>query len=182
MRSLKLSVLDAFDDLRTGGFARPAAEKFGGAWLACFLVVARGNVLAAFSFEHVFLASVCGIVSAAVAVALLAQMDRTIDSAARQATISAIATFLGDVFAHPSHFPPQWAEPTVTAVVSGGIAIALWHAKRGGRKASERAHGSKKSLRSLEAPDPPAENSARPVSMSAQAVGLPAGLASFNTS
>ena len=130
MRSLKFSVLDVFDDLRTGGFARPAAEKFGGAWLACFLVMARGNVLAAFSFEHVFLASVCGIVSAAVAVALLAQMDRTIDSAARQATISAIATFLGDVFAHPSHFPPQWAEPTVTAVVSGGIAIALWHAKR----------------------------------------------------
>jgi hypothetical protein len=104
--------------------------KFGGAWLACFLVMARGNVLAAFSFEHVFLVSVCGIVSAAVAVALLAQMDRTIDSAARQATISAIATFLGDVFAHPSHFPPQWAEPTVTAVVSGGIAIAMWHAKR----------------------------------------------------
>src|SRR5262245_9840406 len=103
MRSLKLSVLDAFDDLRTGGFARPTAEKFGGAWLACFLVMARGNVLAAFSLEHVFRASVCGIVSAAVAVALLAQMDRTIDSAARQATISAIATFLGDVFAHPSH-------------------------------------------------------------------------------
>jgi hypothetical protein len=62
MRSLKLSVLDAFDDLRTGRFARPAAEKFGGAWLACFLIMARGNVLAAFSFEHVFLASVCGIV------------------------------------------------------------------------------------------------------------------------
>ena len=130
MRSLKFSVLDALDDLRTGVFARPAVEKFGGAWLACFLVVARGNVLAAFGFEHVFRASVCGIVSAAVAVALLAQMDRTIDSAVRQATISAIATFLGDVFAHPSHFPPQWAEPTVTAVVSGGIAIALWDAKR----------------------------------------------------
>jgi len=81
MRSLKFNVLDAFDDLRTGGLARPAAEKFGGAWLACFLVMARGNVLAAFSFEHAFLASVCGIVSAAVAVALLAQMDRTIDSA-----------------------------------------------------------------------------------------------------
>jgi hypothetical protein len=40
-------------------------------------------------------------------------MDRTIDSIARQATISSIATFLGEVFAHPSHFPPQWAEPTV---------------------------------------------------------------------
>src|SRR5207253_7926687 len=62
--------------------------------------------------------------------AVLAQMDRTIDSIARQATISSIATFLGEVFAHPSHFPPQWAEPTVTAIVSGGIAIALWHAKR----------------------------------------------------
>jgi hypothetical protein len=85
---------------------------------------------AAFSLEHAFLASVCGIVSAAVAVALLAQMDRTIDSAARQATISAMATFIGDVFAHSSHFPPQWAEPTVTAAVSGGIAIALWYAKR----------------------------------------------------
>jgi hypothetical protein len=130
MRSRKFSVLDAFDDLRTGWFVRPAAEKFGGAWLACFLVMARGNVLAAFSLEHAFLASVCGIVSAAVAVALLAQMDRTIDSAVRQATISAIATFIGDIFAHPSHFPPQWAEPTVTAVISGGIAIALWHAKR----------------------------------------------------
>src|SRR2546430_10413620 len=136
MRSLKLSVLGAFDDLRTGGFARPAAEKFGGAWLACLLVMARGNVLAAFSFEHVFLASVCGTVSAAVAVALLAQMDRTIDSAARQATISAIATFLGDGFAHPSHFPPPWAQPTVTAVASGRIAIALWHAKRWTRNAA----------------------------------------------
>jgi len=130
MPGLKFSVVDAFDDLRTRGFARPAAEKFGGAWLACFLVMARGNVLAAFSLEHALLASVCGIVSAAVAVSLLAQMDRTIDSAARQATISAIATFIGDTFAHASHFPPQWAEPTITAVVSGGIAIALWHAKR----------------------------------------------------
>jgi hypothetical protein len=90
----------------------------------------RPCVFAAFSLEHAFLASVCGIVSAAVAVALLAQMDRTIDSAARQATISAMATFIGDVFAHSSHFPPQWAEPTVTAAVSGGIAIALWYAKR----------------------------------------------------
>ena len=26
--------------------------------------------------------------------------------------------------------PPQWAEPAVTASVSGCIAIALWHAKR----------------------------------------------------
>jgi hypothetical protein len=130
MRSLKFSVLDAFDDLRTRGFARPAAEKFAGAWLACFLVMARGNIFAAISFEHAFLASVCGIVSATVAVALLAQMDLTIDSAARQATIIAIATFIGDVFAHPSHFPPQWAEPTITAVLSGGIAVALWHAKR----------------------------------------------------
>jgi len=57
-------------------------------------------------------------------------MDRTIDSIARQATISSIATFLGEVFAHPAHFPPQWAEPTVTALVSGGIAITMWYVKR----------------------------------------------------
>ena len=133
MPSLKLSVLDAFDEFRASGLARPAAEKLAGAWLACFLVMARGNIFAAFSFEHASLASICGIVSAAVTVALLVQMDRTIDSVSRQATISAVATFVGDIFAHPSHFPPQWAEPTVTAAVSAGIAIALWHAKRWAR-------------------------------------------------
>lgn len=133
MPSLKLSVLDAFDEFRASGLARPAAEKFAGAWLACFLVMARGNIFAAFSFEHASLASICGIVSAAVTVALLVQMDRTTDSVSRQATISAVATFVGDIFAHPSHFPPQWAEPTVTAAVSAGIAIGLWHAKRWAR-------------------------------------------------
>jgi len=129
MPSLKFNSL-ALDDLRTSGLARPAIEKFAGAWLACFLVMARGNVFAAFSLEHALLATICGIVGAVVTVALLAQMDRTIDSVMRQATISAIATFVGDVFAHPSHFPPQWAEPVVTAAVSAGIAIALWYAKR----------------------------------------------------
>src|SRR3982074_2669737 len=98
MPGVKFSVLDAFDDLRASGLARPAAEKFAGAWLACFLVMARGNVFAAFSFEHILLASVCGIVGAAVTVALLAQMDLTTDSVTRQATISAVATFVGDIF------------------------------------------------------------------------------------
>ena len=135
MSSLKLSVLDAFDELRASGLARPAAEKFAGAWLACFLVMARGNIFAAFSLEHMLLATVCGSVGAVVTVLLLMQMDRTIDSVTRQATISAIATFVGDIFAHPSHFPPQWAEPVVTAAVSAAIAIALWHAKRWVRSA-----------------------------------------------
>src|SRR3954453_23046902 len=130
MVSLKVSMLDAFGDFRTSGLVRPAVEKFAGAWLACFLVMARGNIFAAFSFEHASLASICGIVSAAVTVALLVQMDRTTDTVARQATISAVATFVGDIFAHPSHFPPQWAEPVVTAAVSAGIAIALWYARR----------------------------------------------------
>ena len=129
MRGLRSGIFDSWD-LRAGGLARPAAEKFAGAWLACFLVMARGNLLAAFSFEHAQLASICGIVSAAVTVALLLQMDRTKDSAGRQATISAVATFIGDIFAHPSHFPPQWAEPVITAAVSAGFAIALWYAKR----------------------------------------------------
>ena len=129
MATLKLGGL-AFDDARAGGIVRPAAEKFAGAWLACLLVMARGNVFAAFSVEHVFLATVCGTVGAIVTVALLLQMDRTTNSVGRQATISAVVTLIGDVFAHPSHFPPQWAEPLVTAAVSAGIAIALWYAKR----------------------------------------------------
>ena len=136
MPSLKVSMLDAFGDFRTSGLARPAAEKFAGAWLACFLVMARGNIFAAFTFEHASLASICGIVSAAVTVGLLVQMDRTTDSVSRQATISAVATFVGDIFAHPSHFPPQWAEPTITAAVSAGIAIALWYAKRWAKSSS----------------------------------------------
>ena len=130
MPSLKLSVLDAFDEFRASGLARPAAEKFAGAWLACFLVMARGNIFAAFSIEHVTLATVCGTVGALTTVALLIQMDRTTDSVVRQATISAVVTLIGDVFAHPSHFPPQWAEPLVTAAVSAGIAVALWYAKQ----------------------------------------------------
>ena len=130
MRSLKSSALQAFDDLRDSTLLRPAAEKFAGAWLACFLVMARGNILVAFSFEHARLATICGVVGAAVTVALLLQMDRTIDSVVRQATISAVATFIGDIFAHPSHFPPQWAEPLVTATVSAAIAIALWYGRR----------------------------------------------------
>src|SRR5437764_1988007 len=133
MPSLRVTIADVVDDLRAGGLARPAAEKFAGAWLACFLVMARGNILAAFSLEHALLATICGSVGALVTVLLLAQMDRTIDSVARQATISAIVTFVGDVFAHPSHFPPQWAEPLVTAAVSAAIAVALWHAKRWAR-------------------------------------------------
>ena len=136
MPSLKVSMLDAFGDFRTSGLGRPAAEKFAGAWLACFLVMARGNIFAAFTFEHASLASICGIVSAAVTVGLLVQMDRTTDSVSRQATISAVATFVGDIFAHPSHFPPQWAEPTITAAVSASIAIALWYAKRWAKSSS----------------------------------------------
>ena len=62
MPSLKRSILAAFDDFRASGLLRPAAEKFAGAWLACFLVMARGDVLAGLSFEHIRLASICGIV------------------------------------------------------------------------------------------------------------------------
>ena len=129
MATLKLGTL-AFADWRTGGLFRPAAEKFAGAWLACLLVMARGNIFAAFSPEHLYLATVCGTVGAIVTVALLLQMDRTTNSVGRQATISAVVTLIGDVFAHPSHFPPQWAEPLVTAAVSAGIAVALWYGKR----------------------------------------------------
>ena len=130
MPSLKFGASESLSDTPLGGLARPAAEKFAGAWVACFLVMARGDVFAAFDFDHMLLASICGTIGATVTVALLAQMDRTVDSLARQVTISMIATFVGDIFAHPSHFPPQWAEPTVTAAVSGAIAIALWYAKR----------------------------------------------------
>jgi hypothetical protein len=129
MTTVNLSRL-AFDELQVGGLGRSAAEKFAGAWLACLLVMARGNIFDAFSFEHILLATVCGTVGAVVTVALLVQMDRTTNSVGRQATLSAVVTLIGDVFAHPSHFGPAWAEPLVTAAVSAGIAIALWYAKQ----------------------------------------------------
>ena len=129
MASLK-SDARAHGGLNTSGLVRPAIEKFAGAWLACLLVMARGDVFAAFGFDHVMLATVCGSVGALVTVALLAQMDRSVDSVMRQATLSAVVTLVGDVFAHPSHFPPQWAEPLVTAAVSAGIAVVVWYAKR----------------------------------------------------
>jgi hypothetical protein len=129
MATLNLGRL-AFDELGASGLARPAAEKFAGAWVACLLVMARGNIFAAFSFEHLVLATVCGTVGAVVTVALLVQMDRTTNSVSRQATLSAVVTLIGDIFARPSHFGPQWAEPLVTAAVSAGIAVALWYVKR----------------------------------------------------
>jgi len=115
--------------MRHNGLARPAFEKFAGAWLACFAVMAHGNFANALTLDHIRHASLCGTVGALVAVVLLTQMDRTINSLQRQMTISAFATFIGDVFAHPSHFPPQWAEPLATAGVSAGIAAALWFAR-----------------------------------------------------
>jgi len=118
------------DARRTGALVRLAVEKFAGAWLACFLVMARGDFARAFSLEHAQLASICGFVGAVVSVVLLVQMDRSSSSLTRQMTISAFATFIGDVFAHPSHFPPQWAEPLVTASVSAALAMALWYAKK----------------------------------------------------
>lgn len=120
----------ALDNRSTGGLVRLAVEKFSGAWLACFLVMARGDFARAFSLEHAQLASICGFIGAVVSVVLVVQMDRNTSSLARQMTISAFATFIGDVFAHPSHFPPQWAEPLVTACVAAVIAFALWHAKK----------------------------------------------------
>jgi hypothetical protein len=129
MTSLRIGTR-ASDFLNPNGLARPAIEKFVGAWLACFVVMAHGDFANALSLHHARLASICGTIGAVVAVILLAQMDRTANSLSRQMTISAFATFIGDVFAHPSHFPPQWGEPLVTAGVSAGIALALWYARR----------------------------------------------------
>jgi hypothetical protein len=130
MTTINLNRL-ASDQLRvSGGLGRSAAEKFAGAWLSCLLVMARGNIFDAFSFDHIVLATVCGTVGAVVTVALLLQMDRTRNSVGRQVTLSAVVTLIGDVFAHPSHFGPAWAEPLVTAAVSAGIAVAVWYAKQ----------------------------------------------------
>ena len=129
MTSLKIDVGE-FSLLKSNGLLRPAVEKFVGAWLACFVVMAHGDFANAISLEHARLALICGTIGALVAVGLLAQMDRTTNSLTRQMTISAFATFIGDVFAHASHFPPQWGEPLVTACVSAAIAVAVWHGKR----------------------------------------------------
>jgi hypothetical protein len=127
--SFKLGA-NAYEDERQQGLLRVAGEKFIGAWLACFVVMAKGDPAPAFSLDHARLASICGVVGALVSVALLVQMDRTKNSVIRQATVAAFATFIGDIFAHASHFPPQWAEPLTTACVSAVIAFAVWHGKR----------------------------------------------------
>jgi hypothetical protein len=130
MPSLYFSATNACVGFRANGIARRAAEKFFGAWLSCILVMSRGDFLTAFSLEHARIASVCGGVGAAISVALLVQMDRNSDSFSRQATISAISTFIGDIVARQSHFSPQWIEPMITAAISAGIAIVFWQAKR----------------------------------------------------
>jgi hypothetical protein len=126
----KADVFGRFGGLRKHTLVRAAVEKFSAAWLACFLVMSRGDLAFAFSIDHARIAAVCGVVGAGVAVALLVQMDRTTDSSARHATISAVTTFIGDVVARPMHFSPYWAEPALTAAMSAVIAIAIWHGKR----------------------------------------------------
>jgi len=125
------SDIPSTDSPGASGLALRAAGKFSSAWISCFLVMARSDgMMPAFSPEHVLRASMCGTVGAVLTVALLIQMDRAPNSLIRQMTISAVVTFIGDVFAHPSHFPPQWAEPLVTAAVSAGIALVMWYATR----------------------------------------------------
>ena|SRR5215467_2049269 len=107
MATLNLGRL-AFDELGAGGLARPAVEKFAGAWLACLLVMARGNIFAAFSVEHLVLATICGTVGAVVTVALLVQMDRTTNTVSRQATLSAVVTLCSHIrrtLAHSGRSP-----------------------------------------------------------------------------
>ncbi len=101
----------SYSDLRP--LIRAGLEKFGGAWLACILVMSRGDFGQACSVEHVRIAFVCGIVGAAVAIGLLAQMDTRYDSPVRQATLSALVTFIGDVFSRVSPVSPHWLEPLV---------------------------------------------------------------------
>jgi len=127
---VKAPVFGRFGGLRRNALIRAASEKFSAAWLACFLVMSRGDLTFAFSIDHARIATICGVVGAGVAVVLLIQMDRTTDSSARNATISAITTFIGDVVARPMHFLPYWAEHALTAAMSAVIAVAIWHAKR----------------------------------------------------
>lgn len=130
MARLYHRVCNAYAVFRDNVVARSAAEKFFGAWFSCILVMSRGSFLTAFGFEHVRIASVCGAVSAAIAVALMIQMNRNGDGISRQATVSAISTFIGDIAARQSQFSPQWIEPAITATISAGIAIAFWQARR----------------------------------------------------
>ena len=109
---------------------RAALEKFAGAWLACILVMSRGNFADAFTIEHIQTAFICGVVGAAVAVALLAQMDLRHDGALRQATVSALVTFIGDVFSRISYLSPHWLEPLMTATISAGLALVYWYIRQ----------------------------------------------------
>src|SRR5271170_1955202 len=102
MPHVHFSVVKACASFRANGVARCAAEKFFGAWFSCILVMSRGDFMTAFSLEHARIAAVCGGVGAAVAVALMVQMDRSTDSVSRQATISMFSTFIGDIVARQS--------------------------------------------------------------------------------
>jgi len=115
---------------RRNTLLRAAADKFTGAWLACFLVMSRGDFAFAFSLEHARIATICGAIGAALAVALLAQMDLVTDTAIRHATISGISTFVGDVVSRPMHSSPYWLEPALTGAIAAAIAFVVWHAKR----------------------------------------------------
>ncbi len=121
----------ALDGLRTGGLARACRWEVrrcmarlphrDGTWqhFRCvqFRSFAPRDLFAGPSARWLPLRSSCN--------------GRSLNSVSRQATRSAVVTLIGNVFAHPSHFGPQWAEPLATAAVSAGIAVAWWHIKTG---------------------------------------------------
>ena len=55
MTSLRLGT-GPLDFLNSRGLVRPAIEKFAGAWLACFVVMAHGDFANALSLNHARLA------------------------------------------------------------------------------------------------------------------------------
>lgn len=107
---------------------KPALEKLGGAFLSCWLVMTAGFVWET-TLTHLAVATVTGIVSAAVVFALVRLMPFYDDSVQRRVTLATVATFVGDVVSHESHWGPTWAEAAVTAAVAAVIAFGVWNLK-----------------------------------------------------
>ena len=106
-------------------------EKFSQAWSACMLMMVQGDVTA-LSLYHAKVAAKTGSL-AGIGFVIAAQFGAA-NNPWLSAWIIGIITMFADIFIHPTHFGPAWAEAACTglgAALLCALFDTIWRKKSG---------------------------------------------------
>lgn len=102
--------------------AKLFGQKFGEAWTACMLAMVQGDVTV-LTLKHAFVASKTGTLTGIVV--LITSVCTKLDNKYMTAWLTGIATMVGDIIVHPTHFGAHWHESAVTGVGAGLLALTM---------------------------------------------------------